>query len=96
MPNGTPPTSSPTVEQFRGYTDTAANTVIANAGQVVGGLVQTYYYELGWDDRNNTTAIEQLTVQSMAESTETAPWLVQTIIDLGAEAGQAGGRGIVR
>jgi putative drug exporter of the RND superfamily len=76
--------SVPTVTEFHAYADYAANAVIDAADEMAADLVQIYYFELGWENRDDQAAINQLTVDYLATGTETDPWLVQTIIDMGA------------
>ncbi|MDD1770472.1 MAG: MMPL family transporter [Methanomassiliicoccales archaeon] len=76
--------AAPTVQQFRQYATFAATTTQQAAGPPVSDLIEVYYFELGWEQRDNLTAIHQLTVQFLGQYTETQPWLVQTIIDLGS------------
>ena len=77
---------TPTISQFHGYASTAAETTAQAAGPPVSDLIQIYYFQLGWDDRNNLTAIHRLTVGYLGQYTQTQPWLVQLIVDLGGSA----------
>jgi RND superfamily putative drug exporter len=73
----------PTVAQFRGYADHAANVTAAVAGPPVDQLIDIYYYQLGWENRTNRAEIDRLTINFLASYTQTQPWLVQTIINMG-------------
>jgi RND superfamily putative drug exporter len=75
--------ATPTVPQFRSYTDHAANVTSAAAGSPVSDLIDVYYYQLGWDKRDDQVEIDRLTIAFLASYTQTQPWLVQRIIDLG-------------
>lgn len=77
--------AAPSVSMFHGYADYAAEAVIDQAGPPASDLVQIYYFDLGWENRNDRAAIHRQTVHYLSQGTETDPWLVQEIMDLGLE-----------
>ncbi len=75
--------SVPTVAQFRLCASVAAVVTEQHAGPPVSNLIEAYYFDLGWGGRNNLTAIHSETVKVLGNYTETKPWLVQEIMNLG-------------
>ncbi|MEI6795668.1 MAG: MMPL family transporter, partial [Methanomassiliicoccales archaeon] len=73
----------PTVAQFHGYADVAAELTAQRAGPPVSDLIHIFYFHLGWSNRDNFPLIHQLTITFLSSYTQTQPWLVQDIINLG-------------